>query len=76
MLRHWKDHRKVISVDRNSTLSEFLSIASEAFGLGRNTYGVYLQRYDESWGEWVDVDSLQQIQNRDKLFLSDGLLTQ
>lgn len=42
VLLHWKDYRKVISVDRNSTLSEFLSMVSEAFGLCRNTHGVYL----------------------------------
>lgn len=56
-------------VDQNSTLSEFLCIASETFGLPRNPHGVYLERLDESWGERVDVDSIKQIRNRNKLFL-------
>ena len=33
---------------------------------------MFLQRFDEVWGERVDVDDMEQILNKDKLFLLDA----
>ena len=32
---------------------------------------MFLQRFDEVWGERVDVNDMEQILNKDKLFLLD-----
>ena len=59
-----------MSLERNLTYSEFLDKSRDVFGLARSQ-AVFLQRFDEVWGERVDVDDMEQILNKDKLFLLD-----
>ena len=42
--------------------SEFLDKSRDVFGLARSQ-PVFLQRFDEVWGERVDVDDMEQILN-------------
>lgn len=70
ILLSYKNRRKAMDLERNLTYSEFLAKAREVFGL-RISQAVFLQRFDEVWGERVDVDDMKQIINKDKLFLLD-----
>ena len=57
-------------LDRALNYSGFLEKAKEGFGI-ENSQDVFLQKFDEDWGEQVDVDNINQILDKDKLFLLD-----
>ncbi len=48
------------------SLDELAKIAKVDFGLNINDIVIF-QKFEESWGEWVDVTSEQEFQNRDKI---------
>ena len=49
-----QNRKKVLSVERNLTYSEFLDKSRDVFGLARSQ-PVFLQRFDQVWRERVDV---------------------
>ncbi len=48
------------------SLDELVKIAKVDFGLNINDIVIF-QKFEESWGEWVDVTSEREFQNRDKI---------
>ena len=70
MLVTYNKRRKALVLDRALSYSEFLEKAKEGFGI-ENSQDVFLQKFDEDWGEQVDVDDMDQILDKDKLFLLD-----
>ena len=48
------------------SLDELVKIAKVDFGLNINDTVIF-QKFEESWGEWVDVTSGREFQNRDKI---------
>ena len=48
------------------SLDELAKIAKVDFGLNINDIVIF-QKFEESLGEWVDVTSEQEFQNRDKI---------
>jgi hypothetical protein len=54
--------------DKSLTFSEFIVKAKEVFRVSNE---VFVQRYDETWGEQIDLDEMNEIVNGNKLFLVD-----
>ena len=51
-----------------STLEELIKEARLLFEVAEESK-VFIQRFDELWMEKVDVESLNEVNDRDKLFL-------
>ena len=56
---------KVISVTESDSLKH---VIKETFGLDSyNADDIFLQRYDKTWEDYVDVDAITDLKDHDKL---------
>ena len=76
VLVHYQEHKKPCVV-RCKTLLEFieeLKVVSGAVN-SKESQRIFIQRQDETWCEKVDIESLDEVMNRDKLFLICSTIT-
>jgi len=64
-------------VVRCKTLLEFIEELKVVFGAvnSKESQRFFIQRQDETWCEKVDIESLDEVLNRDKLFLICSTIT-
>lgn len=76
VLVHYQEHKKPCVV-RCKTLLEFIEELKVVFGAvnSKESQRFFIQRQDETWCEKVDIESLDEVLNRDKLFLICSTIT-
>ena len=57
--------RKVARDVGSEKLDNFIQLICQDFLIKDKV--IVFQKFDDSWGEWVDVTSEQELQNRDKI---------
>jgi len=75
VLVHYQEHKKPCVV-RCKTLLEFEELKVVFGGVNsKESQRFFIQRQDETWCEKVDIESLDKVLNRDKLFLICSTIT-
>lgn len=57
--------RKVARDVGSEKLDDFVQLIRQDFSIKEEV--IVFQKFDDSWGEWIDVTSEQELQNRDKI---------
>ena len=57
--------RKVARDVGSEKLDDFVQLIRQDFSIKEEV--IVFQKLDDSWGEWIDVTSEQELQNRDKI---------
>ena len=57
--------RKVARDVGSEKLDDFVQLIRQDFSIKEEV--ILFQKFDVSWGEWIDVTSKQELQNRDKI---------